>query len=275
MTNEQYHADTSSISKSGLDLVDKSPAHYYAAYLDPNRKPRKETPAMMEGTLFHMAILEPEKMSRYAVFNDYQIVAEIGGGNPRATNQYKEWKSIFMAENEGKTFIDGETMEMVKRMAESVQKHPAARELITDLTVEQSLFWTDPDTGAPCKCRPDGIKNDGRLIIDLKSTEDGSPDGFAKSVANYRYHVQSPFYLDGFSEATGNDSDYFIFIAVEKSPPYNVAVYYTPADILNIGREIYKSNLADYMEAKRTGIWKGYSDIIEPLKMPGWALKKY
>ena len=34
MTNEDYHADTSAISASGLKLFMRSPAHYYAAYLD-------------------------------------------------------------------------------------------------------------------------------------------------------------------------------------------------------------------------------------------------
>ena len=34
MTNDDYHADTSAISASGLKLFMRSPAHYYAAYLD-------------------------------------------------------------------------------------------------------------------------------------------------------------------------------------------------------------------------------------------------
>lgn len=274
LTNAEYHGNTSHISKSGMDLIAKSPAHYYAAYIDPDRKQRTETEAMKTGTLFHTAILEPEKMSDYAVFNDFQIITEIGGGNPRATSRYKEWKSVFMAENAGKTFISADELENVKRMAEAVQKHPAACELITDLVVEKSIFWTDPVTGAPCKCRPDGVKSAGDIMIDLKSTEDASPEGFAKSVWNYRYHVQAPFYMDGFEEATGIAPDWFIFIAVEKSPPYSVCVYFTPAEILELGREEYRRNLADYMEAKRTGVWKGYSDIIEPLRLPGWAFKK-
>ena len=274
LTNAQYHGDTSSVSKSGLDLTAKSPAHYYAGYLDPERKKRTETEAMKLGTMFHTAVLEPENMAHYAVFNDQKVIQEIGGGNPRLTNRYKEWKANYMAENEGKIFVPADDMDSVNRMADAIQNHPAARELITDLIVEKSIFWTDPVTGAPCKCRPDGVKSDGRIIIDLKTTEDASPDGFAKSVWNYRYHVQAPFYLDGFEAATGTAPDWFIFIAVEKSPPYNVGVYFAPPELIEMGREEYRRNLADYMEAKRTGTWKGYSDIIEPLRLPGWAFKK-
>ena len=44
MTNEDYHADTSAISASGLKLFMRSPAHYYAAYLGPNRADRNLLP---------------------------------------------------------------------------------------------------------------------------------------------------------------------------------------------------------------------------------------
>ena len=63
MTNEDYHADTSAISASGLKLFMRSPAHYYATYLDPNRIERSPTPAMRVGTATHCAILEPERFS--------------------------------------------------------------------------------------------------------------------------------------------------------------------------------------------------------------------
>ena len=68
MNNEQYHADTSAISASGLKLFMRSPAHYYAAYLDPNRVERQPTPAMRLGTATHCAILEPTRFNaEYAV----------------------------------------------------------------------------------------------------------------------------------------------------------------------------------------------------------------
>jgi len=53
MNNEQYHADTSAISASGLKLFARSPAHYYAAYLDPQRPERQPTAAMKLGTATH------------------------------------------------------------------------------------------------------------------------------------------------------------------------------------------------------------------------------
>lgn len=272
MTNAEYHADRSAISKSGLDLIHRSPAHYWAAYLDPNREPRIETEAMKIGTMVHTIILEPELITNYAVFNDAQIVAEIGGGNPRATNRYKEWKHALMLENEGKIFVTGNLLTSVLRMREAVYSHPSAKDLLTDFTAEQTFMWVDPETGVMCKCRPDAVKNDGKIILDIKSTEDAG-EAFAKSVFNYRYHVQAPFYMDGFEAATGIRPEWFIFIAVEKNPPYDVVVYYTPADVMEFGRNEYKNDLRRFKECKQSGIWPGYSSIIEPLKLPGWAMK--
>ena len=46
MSNAEYHADTSAISASGLKLFMRSPAHYYAAYLDPpHRAPAHDSHA--------------------------------------------------------------------------------------------------------------------------------------------------------------------------------------------------------------------------------------
>jgi len=272
MTNEQYHADRSAISKSGLDLIHRSPAHYYAAYLDPNSEPRTETEAMKIGTMVHTIILEPELITNYAVFNDAQIVAEIGGGNPRATNRYKEWKHAHAIENQGKIFVSHAEMESAKRMSDAVYSHPSAKDLLTDFTAEQTFMWVDPETGVKCKCRPDAVKNDGKIILDIKSTEDAG-EAFAKSVFNYRYHVQAPFYMDGFEAATGIRPEWFIFIAVEKNPPYDVVVYYTPADVMEFGRNEYKNDLRRFKECQQSGVWPGYSNIVEPLKLPGWAMK--
>jgi len=57
---DQYHSGPG-ISKTGLDLIERSPLHYYAGYLDPARPPtaNDETLARLAGHLAHCAILEP------------------------------------------------------------------------------------------------------------------------------------------------------------------------------------------------------------------------
>ncbi|QJB21776.1 exonuclease VIII [Xanthomonas phage FoX2] len=61
--NDQYHHGVG-ISKSGLDLVRKSPAHYRAVVTAANDNERKSTPAQAIGTALHMIVLEPELFAK-------------------------------------------------------------------------------------------------------------------------------------------------------------------------------------------------------------------
>ena len=70
LTNAEYHA-SEGISASGLKLIGRSPLHYWAAYLDPKREPRVETPALKLGTAIHTAVLEPMRFAdEYVVVPD-------------------------------------------------------------------------------------------------------------------------------------------------------------------------------------------------------------
>jgi exodeoxyribonuclease VIII len=117
-----------------------------------------------------------------------------------------------------------------------------------------------------CKARPDWLTPDN-IIVDLKTTEDASPRGFAQSVRKYRYDVQAAFYSDGLEAATGKECEGFFFIAVEKSPPFLCAVYFLGADDLLEAKQKYQKNLLTYRLCKESGIWSGYSEIVTKLEI--------
>ena len=262
MQNADYHRHLA-VSKSGLDQIAKSPLHYWARYLDPNRVWPEPTPAMRLGTAFHTHVLELDQW-------DKQIAVAPGDIN-RRTKEGKEQWAAFEADAKRKTVITADDAEVVMAMGRSVWRHPAAAMLLHwQGKAETTHMWTDPTTGAECKCRPDWLTNDGNLIIDLKTTEDASPSGFQRSVANYRYHCQASWYLDGVEAATGHRPDQFIFICVEKKPPYAVAVYAADAEMIHIGAETAARDLARLVECKASNTWPGYSDQIEPLSLPAW-----
>lgn len=262
ISNSQYHGDTTRISKSGLDLIARSPAHYYARYLDPNRDAQKETKALLQGRAIHTAVLEP-----YLFAEEYAVMPDIN----RATNKGKEDFARFMEANAGKTIIDIETYELSQVLREKVFAHPAAAELLKSGMVEKSFVWNDEETGAPCKCRPDFLNSD-KIVVDLKTTEDASPAAFGRSSLKYRYHVQAPFYVDGL-DANNITPEAFVFIAVEKTPPYAVAVYYVDDATMNIGRLIYRKELSIYQECRMRGHWPAYGDEVSALQLPGYAFK--
>lgn len=257
LTNAEYHARPE-VSKSGLDLVHRSPLHFWNRYLNPNRVVEPPTPAMVLGSALHTRVLEPH------LFDDEYVVA------PQCDRRTKEGKMIwadFEQEAAGKTLLKAEDALQINAMAEAVRRHPAARVLLNKSgKAEQSYFWTDDDSGIECKCRPDFHTDDRRIIIDVKTTEDASPSKFLRSsVLQWRYHVQAAFYMQGVPEA-----EVFLFAVVEKKPPFAVAVYSLPAKLLERGLEEAKADLRTIAECRATDKWPSYSEEVQELPLPKW-----
>lgn len=247
LSNNEYHAHPA-VSKSVLDRVSRSPLHA-RAYLDGYRE--EPTAAMQFGTALHTAVLEP------VVFANQYVVFD----GDRRTKAGKEAYELLVSS--GASIISRSDYDAISAMAKAIRNHSVAGRLLTEGKAEHSVFWTDPITGLECKCRPDWWN--GSMLVDLKTTEDASPEGFARSIANYRYHVQAAFYMQG----TG--ATRFLFVAVEKKPPYAVAVYELDADSLDVGHALRMRDLTTYASCIQERRWPGYSDRIETLSLPGWA----
>lgn len=257
MPNADYHASPA-ISKSGLDKIAKSPAHYRAA----KEAPAEITDAMVIGSAFHDYILLPE------VFQTaYTVLPEDFNGRTKDGKSYLE-----TIKASGQTILKSEWLKDIQGMAAAVAAHPKAAALLQGGKPEVSIFWQDADTGQDCRCRPDYIHHSG-IIVDLKSTLDASPAAFAKSCANFRYHVQDAFYSEGYYQATGAWPRGFVFVAVEKKPPYAVACYTLDDVAKERGRELYQQDLQTLQAAQAANEWPAYSDQIETLTLPAWALR--
>lgn len=188
---------------------------------------------------------------------------------------WSDVKAQWDKENEGRSILNPDQWKQIHAMRDAVMAHPAASALLTRIPgrAEQSIYWIDALTGTLCRCRPDWWRDD-HLPIDLKTTEDASPEGFARSIAKFRYDVQAAYYLDGIHAATGKRPQNFVFIAVEKKPPYAVGVYVLDAETLEIGRGLYREDLAVYTECAKTDVWPGYGDKIQTINLPGWYANK-
>ncbi len=257
MPNADYHASPA-ISKSGLDKIAKSPAHYRAA----KEAPAETTDAMVIGSAFHDYILLPE------IFQTaYTVLPEDFNGRTKDGKSYLE-----TIKASGQTILKAEWLKDIQGMAAAVAAHPKAAALLTGGHPEVSIFWQDADTGIDCRCRPDYIHSSG-IIADLKSTLDASPAAFSKSCANFRYHVQDAFYSEGYYQATGEWPRGFVFIAVEKTAPYAVACYTLDDVAKEKGRELYQQDLQTLHAAQANNRWTAYSQKIETLTLPAWAFK--
>lgn len=266
LSNRDYHANAvHSLSKSTLDLIARSPLHYWSAFLDPNREPRVETPAMAFGTAVHTAILEPD------AYRDRYVVM------PKVDRRTKEGKALAEsyeaeADAKGAELISQVDDEKIDRIMHAVHDHPVAGKLLATGVAEQSAFWRDPETQVWCRCRPDWLIASPLAIVDVKTTADGSHEAFTASAFKWRYHVQAAFYLDGIAAATGDRPDSFMFLVVEKEVPFAVSVFYADEEFLAAGRAEYRRCLRIYADCLQNNKWPGYNLAIQPIGLPKWAV---
>ena len=267
LTSREYHS-SKAWSKSGLDKVHKSPAHFFT-------EKSEESAALTFGRALHCAILEPDKFN-----SAYTLAPKVD----KRTNAGKtEWAAFELdCSIKGKEIISFDDMMTIRAMYDSIMSHPLARNIFKDGESELSFFWKDHLTGLQCRCRPDYYRRDG-ILVDLKTTASAAPHEFARSFANYRYHVQAAFYTDG----VFNVSDFstfeaptdFLLVAVEKEPPYGLRVYRVDDRAMEFGRAAYKADLQTILEfdgkPDRIEYFKtiGYTDSIEisELSLPSWA----
>lgn len=255
MSIDDYHR-TNAVGKSDLDLIARSPAHYVQA----KAAPVEPTGPMIFGSAFHVKVLQPD---------EFPALVAVAPFDSRRTKAYAEWA----AAHADRICIMQEEYETICAMHDAIQAHPVAHALMSGGIGETSYFWTDPATGVLCKCRPDYLRADG-LIVDLKTCQDASPQGFAKAAAQYRYHVQDAHYHAGVQALEGIDPT-FTFLAVEKEPPFNIGLYLPDTTFTAAGLVEREKNLHTYADCARRDRWPGYSTEFQVLSLPNWALKGY
>ena len=249
ISNADYHSDPA-ISASHLHAVSKSPWTYYKRFIDPDRPTSAPTAAMKIGTFVHTVVLEPDEVAgRYGVIPS------------RTTKAGKE--KIAALEQRNIEPVTQTEWDQAHLMADAVRSHPEAAYLLSEGEAERSLWWDDLSYSTPltCKCRPDWWN--GEVVIDLKTTRDASPSGFAKSCATFRYHVQQMHYM------RGTKCKRFVFIAVEKEYPFNVGVYELDADAMKLGEAHRDANMRLIAICKKNNDWPSFGG--GPLALPRWA----
>lgn len=182
----------------------------------------------------------------------------------------------------GKTLLSADDLDAVKSMSDAARAHPVTK-VIMGLhggMAEASIFWVDPETGAPCRIRPDyhvppcAMFPNG-LIIDGKSNDDSSPVGFARNAWNSEMYFQAAFYSDGFQHHYRTpEPPVFAWLSQERDAPFATAYYSAPADLVQFGRKKYRRLLRVFAGCLSSGQWPGYPVNVNPLDLPTWAAKQ-
>ena len=296
---DEYHADTS-ISQSSLKVFLRDPQQFYRQFVA-RTEPRKPPTASM---VFGNQVEDFAFRNRLnAVMIPSDVLNEKGDRRDRAgERQWSSWKlqqqaahgedvQLLKADEFGKPFGPGAVMQSV----DSLRGHDFANELIWGPSLKNvRIRWVDEITGLPCRCEID-ILHAEAIIGDLKTTNDPSESGFAKSVSNFGYHIQAFFYREALhrlaefldDQQTSPELEFLrplleqvqagkpllcTWIAVKNSPSYMTEVHPVDEDWYSIAEPLVREAMQKLKESYASGNWQTPTHGgITRLKPPKWA----
>jgi len=262
ISNKFYHGESEHIGHSSLLRYLKSPRYVkWWNDLPADADEKKSTAAMQFGSAAHSFVLEPETFEA-EVF----VMNELMRPEPDKTfvsTKNREWKANIIEANSNKTIITNEDYQTLCDMKAVLFADKRIQVLLSGGQAEMSLFMEFK--GVKTKIRCDYIKNiliKNAPIIDYKTTDDASPEGFNKAMANYNYHVQAAYYLDILNQFQEQDRQ-FIFIVQEKKPPFIFGIYRCSISDIEAGRVIYEKLLDLHKWCIEENDWKGMEIFAE------------
>ncbi|MDX3835653.1 PD-(D/E)XK nuclease-like domain-containing protein [Streptomyces europaeiscabiei] len=262
LTAEQYHADLTSISSTGLREL-----------LDPG------CPAQ-----FHYDRHHPKPPKREFDFGNAVHAAVLGKGSDIVEIDYPNYLKADaraqrdIAYDDGKIPLLPKEKEQVDAMAAAILRHSLAGPLFApgNGIAERSVYWTDPATSVRCRVRPDWliVRPEVTVVVDLKTTTDANPKACSKAIAAYSYHQQGALYLDGVQAAgLAPEGARFLFVFQSKKAPYLVTVRELGDQDQDIGRARNERALRLYADCEATGLWPDWTgpvDEIPQISMPSY-----
>lgn len=209
------------------------------------------------GSAVHAMTLEPEK----------DLVIE--GPENRRGNAWKDAQES--ADAAGKILLPEKEFWVAHAAAKSVLEHPVAGTILKakDKICEASIFVTHPRTGLKLKIRPDIYIPSMRTMADVKTTQSSEPKKFTRQAWSMGWVIQAAFY-QMCAELAEWEVDHFLFLSVEKVPPYAAHAHHVSQQAMDRGLAIVEHTLDKIAEAERTGVWGlGWGDR-SMLDVPAW-----
>lgn len=277
MPETDYRA-IDAVSQSVLKNYKTSPAHGRAAEIGEKKFKRH----FNIGHAGHQAALEPMRFRENTAIIPDEMPDAKGQMKPTNKNMssYKAWE----AANEGKLILSAEERDHVVEMMMSVHRHPLVGAYLGRGKSEVSGFtemetsFIDRESGEiitksiKVKARFDWLHSiDGLepFILDIKTTQDASKSDFQKSISNFGYHIQAAFYLQ-IARLLGYEATCFKIVAVEKEPPFAVALYTVSEHAIEMGNREYQKLLSIYAMCHHHQEWYGYSEEDQIIDLPAW-----
>jgi len=261
LPNAVYHAGPG-IGSSSLKKILKTPANYWYSKQHPNNV---STPAQLLGSAVHAMILEHDK------YDAQYCVKPVG--TDRRTKLGKEKYEAWQKANVGKTELPHEIEETARAMVEAVEKNERFIKMLTQGVTEVSFYSPgEQGPGVICRVRPDLYVPATGVLVDVKTTQDATKEAFSDEIHYRSYHMQAAYYMDTLT-ALGFKAFAFLYLAIDKEPPFVNALYHLDPDAIEAGRRLYKKALSIYAECLASNVWSGLTSEITAISCREWHLK--
>ncbi len=263
---DTYHRDCvagGSLSSSGARRLLDCPAKFDWERRNP-RPPKREFDL---GHAVHTEIL--------GVGSEFVLI-EAKDYNTKAAQEARK-----AAYADGKTPLLPKERAAVLEMAAAIRSHPLAGALLSPArgVSEATLVARDPATGVWMRARTDKLPFKGRrrmIIPDLKTAHSVHRDALSRAVWDHGYYVQGVWYLKTAQLLDLCDEKAaFVFVFVEKTPPYLVAVVELDALAMAVGRLHAGNALVRYATCVAEGRWPGYGDDPQEIGLPIHIARRY
>jgi exodeoxyribonuclease VIII len=263
LTIDEYHK-SEGISSSGISLLipPNCPKMYWHQYLSGNYV-KNESDSMIIGSAVHTLALEPHRFDEL-----FYVMSNCD----RRTMAGKEKYTASLLEAGSRALLNDAQFVQAKAMAESITSHRLFKNLRGDGFVEDSIAWTEEESGALLRSRPDFYNE--TIILDIKTTRDVRRHSFSKAIYDYGYHRQGAMACDGLSNATGRKYENVVLFLVSDDP-YLTKAYVLSTEAIEMGRFQYKEGAKLYQECLKSNNWPGYDESIEEIDLPSWAYHEF
>lgn len=266
ISNEEYHA-RDEWSSSQVKLLPEQPMLFHGRHIA-RTMPFKPTAAMALGTAVHRILLDGTPIMVIPA----DVLSKSGS---KAGNAWKD----FRAEHEGSSVLV-KVDDPIKHMLANLRSHEIVQQLLAaSVFREQSIVWTDPETGLPCRARPDDVAAVQSRYIewDLKTTSDLAPRKLSQKVDELGYHRSLDWYSDGLAHVRPDLQIHkYLIVWVRSAPPYDVSVRpIHPMAMANAAGDNREARL-DLVRRLDSGDWlpKDYHKIGPSIDLPEYCYSK-
>ena len=273
---DDYHGDTSRLSRSQLTTFIESRKTFYRRYVcnDPAWQ-QATTEAMRLGSLFHELVLE------HSQFEDMVAIvprSALNADGHKMGNAYKRWKE--QPENACRLIMKADEAFSLQQMFQAIIENDTARTLLYDGDAqnEMTVHWHYFNTVIPARARLDRVRED--YIVDLKTIDSVSMQSIERAIESRLYYMQAAIYQDAIAKLTASHGERkllpFVLVFVEKQMPFEVISVELSQEYIDEGRQLAIRALHELQHCLETNDWtpptgKGLITVDRPSRNRKWS----